>query len=217
MTGPSFSSGDVISNRHLAIPLALALWLNHVYTDAYLSLMVPFAAMSRISIERQILALTDDQLEQFVREWTSHKKEYVEVQRFSGPGDKGRDVVGYLTKERHEGPWHNYQCKQYGRTLRTGLGLGEVGKVLYYSYCGEFTAPTRFFFVAPRGLHRDLKRYIAKPSEFKAALVATWDQNCSKTIIEGQIISLSSALLAFFDQWDFSEGHSRRFDRITAT
>jgi head-tail adaptor len=49
------------------------------------SLMVPFAAMSRISIERQ--ALTDDQLEQFVREWTSHKKEYVEVQRFSGPGD----------------------------------------------------------------------------------------------------------------------------------
>jgi hypothetical protein len=104
MTGPSFSSGDVISNRYPAIPLALALWLNHVYTALAFSLMVLFAAMSRISIERQILALTDDQLEQFVREWTSHKKEYVEVQRFSGPGDKGRDVVGYLTKERHEGP-----------------------------------------------------------------------------------------------------------------
>jgi len=170
--------------------------------------------MSKISIERQILALTDDQLEQFVREWTSHKKEYVEVQRFSGPGDKGRDVVGYLTKERHEGPWHNYQCKQYGRTLRTGLGLGEVGKVLYYSHCGEFTAPTRFFFVAPRGLHRDLKRYIAKPSEFKAALVATWDQNCSKTIIEGQVISLSDALRAFLDQCDFSAISSISADEL---
>jgi head-tail adaptor len=54
--------------------------------------MVPFAAMSRISIERQ--ALTDDQLEQLVREWTSHKKEYVEVQRFSGPGTNSDPNVG---------------------------------------------------------------------------------------------------------------------------
>src|SRR5690349_3682298 len=67
-----------------------------------------------IPLHRQILALTDEQLEQFVREWISHKKEYVEVERLTGPGDMGRDVVGYLTKKRSEGPWHNYQCKQYG-------------------------------------------------------------------------------------------------------
>jgi Pyridine nucleotide-disulphide oxidoreductase len=34
----------------------------------------------------------------------SDKKEYVDVERFTGPGDMGRDVVGYLTKTRHEGP-----------------------------------------------------------------------------------------------------------------
>lgn len=139
------------------------------------------------------------QLEQFVREWISHKKEYVEVQRFSGPGDLDRDVVGYLSKKRHEGEWHNYQCKQYGRTLRTGLGLSEVGKVLYYSHRGEFTPPTRFFFVAPRGLHRDLKRYISKPNEFKAALLSTWDQNCAKSIVENQVITLATDLRAFID------------------
>jgi hypothetical protein len=59
--------------------------------------------MQVIHIERQILALTDDQLEQFVRQWTTHKNEYLEVQRFTGPGDMGRDVVGYITNERHEG------------------------------------------------------------------------------------------------------------------
>jgi hypothetical protein len=90
--------------------------------------------MQIVHIERQILALTDDQLEKFVREWANCKKEYVEVQRFTGPGDMGRDVVGYLTNRRHEGPWHNYQCKQYARTLPTALGLAELGKVLYYSH-----------------------------------------------------------------------------------
>ena len=61
--------------------------------------------MQVIHIERQVLALTDDQLEQFVREWTTHKKEYIDVQRFTGPADMGRDVVGYLTNQRHEGSW----------------------------------------------------------------------------------------------------------------
>ena len=116
----------------------------------------------------------------------------------------GRDVVGYLSKKRHEGEWHNYQCKQYGRTLRTGLGLAEVGKVLYYSHRGEFTPPTRFFFVAPRGLHRDLKRFISKPNEFKAALLSTWDQNCARSIVENQFITLTPELRAFIEGYDFS-------------
>jgi hypothetical protein len=46
--------------------------------------------MQNVRIDRLILALTDDELETFVREWTEHKKEYLEVQRFTGPGDMGR-------------------------------------------------------------------------------------------------------------------------------
>jgi hypothetical protein len=59
------------------------------------------------------------------------QKEYLEVQRFTGPGDMGRDVVGYLTRSRHEGPWHNYQCKQYGRSLQTGRGLAECSAAIW--------------------------------------------------------------------------------------
>ena len=45
--------------------------------------------------DRLIIALNDDELEGFVREWALRKTEYLEVQRFTGPGDMGRDVVGY--------------------------------------------------------------------------------------------------------------------------
>lgn len=153
---------------------------------------------------RQILALNDDQLEEFVRQWALKKTEYVEVERFTGTGDMGRDVVGFLSSERHEGAWNNYQCKQYGRTLPTETGISELGKVLYYSFKGEFTAPEKFFFVAPRGINRNLKALIFKPSEFNATMISEWDKYCAKSIIENEYISLDDGLKAFITAWDFS-------------
>ena len=82
--------------------------------------------MNRIPPERLLLALPDIELEKFVREWVLLKKTYAGIQRFTGPGDMGRDVVGYLTQARHEGPWHNYQCKQYGRAVSLDVGLREI-------------------------------------------------------------------------------------------
>jgi hypothetical protein len=153
---------------------------------------------------RQILALDDDQLEEFVRQWALKKTEYVEVERFTGTGDMGRDVVGFLSSQRHEGPWHNYQCKQYGRTLPTETGIAELGKVLYYAYKGEFTAPEKFFFVAPRGINRNLKSLIFKPSMFKATMTAGWEKYCARTIVENEHIPMDGALTAFIEAWDFS-------------
>ena len=155
--------------------------------------------------DRLILALNDDELEGFVREWVLKKAEYVEVQRFTGPGDMGRDVVGFHTKERHEGSWHNYQCKQYGKTLQTSVGLKEVGKLLYYSFLGEFTRPTAYKFVAPRGVNRNLKRLIANPSQFRSELFLKWDEYCAKGIVEGNTIPLDPAFQAFIQAWDFSQ------------
>jgi hypothetical protein len=154
---------------------------------------------------RQILALDDDQLEEFVRQWVLKKPEYVEVERFTGTGDLGRDVVGFLTSERHEAGWHNYQCKQYGRTLPTDTGISELAKVLYYSWKGEFTAPEKFFFVAPRGVNRNLRRLIFKPSEFKATLIGGWNKYCADAIIDNVHIPLDEGLTAFIEAWDFSQ------------
>ena len=62
--------------------------------------------MSSPRYDRRLLALDDTELEEFVRQWVS-RKQYYEVERFTGTADMGRDVVGFLSKDRHEGAWHN--------------------------------------------------------------------------------------------------------------
>src|SRR5271166_4285394 len=54
---------------------------------------------------RDILALDDAELERFVLRWLQvmTNPKYHSTQRFAGAGDMGRDVVGFLTKARHEG------------------------------------------------------------------------------------------------------------------
>jgi hypothetical protein len=76
--------------------------------------------------------------------------------------------------------------------------------VLYYAYRGEFTAPAAFFFVAPRGVNRTLRRLILKPSEFQATLVNDWATYCAGKIVAGQHIPLDAGLRAFIEAWDFS-------------
>ena len=155
--------------------------------------------------DRHILALNDNGLEQFVREWAAvMTQKYVEVQRFSGAGDMGRDVVGFLTAARHQGPWHNYQCKQFGRSLQTAPALRELGKILYFSDLGEFTAPTRYSFVAPRGVNRNLERLIFNPGELRDAMMAKWDEYCAPKIVAGQIITLSGTLRTLVENFDYS-------------
>jgi hypothetical protein len=174
-------------------------------------------AMKQLQPDRQILAMTDTDLEQFVRDWVElKKKDYVEIERFTGPGDRGRDVVGYLTKQRHEGPWHNYQCKQYGKPIPLGLGLSELGKVLYYASLGEFTPPTKFYFVAPRNVVRTLRALISKPSELQTALIAKWDEHCATKIIDKQNIPIDAKLKALVEQWDFSRVSVVTVDRLLA-
>ncbi len=160
-----------------------------------------------VSYDRQILTLRDDELELFVRDWVAQKakaKEYVEVESFTGAGDMGRDVVGFLSKARHEGPWHNYQCKQYARKLDTATGLLELGKILYYSYLGKFTPPKAYFFVAPRGVNRNLESLIFNPSECKKALLNDWDKYCADKIVENEVINLTDGLRVYIEAFDFS-------------
>lgn len=161
--------------------------------------------------DRLVIALSDEELERFTREWIAEKKAmYFEVKRFGGAGDLGRDVAGFLTPQRHEGPWHNYQCKQYRARLPTGEGVLAVGKVLYFAQQGEFTAPERFSFVAPKGLNRNLQKMVDNPGLFKSKVIDGWDEHCSEKIADGRKIALTAELRTFIDGFDFS-----RIERLT--
>jgi hypothetical protein len=165
--------------------------------------------------DRQILALTDSELERFINDWLDYKaKDYVEITRFSGAGDLGRDVVGFLSKNLHEGVWHNYQCKQYKKNLPTATALLEVGKILYYAYKGEFTVPEKYFFVAPRGVNRNLEKLLYNPGQFKEELVNNWDKYCSEKLKENTVIPLDISLKSFIETIDFSVFKRLTLDNI---
>ena len=123
--------------------------------------------MTIIPPERHIIALPSDELEKFAREWALLKKGYFGVERFSGPGDMGRDVVGYLTKDKHEGGWHNYQCKQYGRAVPLASGLGELGKNSLLRPRRRIHGPNKILFCRTKGRYANVARtyFKAQPAE----------------------------------------------------
>lgn len=164
---------------------------------------------------RSILALTDVELEQFILDWVNVKKQqYVEVVRFSGSGDMGRDVVGFVTDKKHEGEWHNYQCKQYRKSLPTDVALHEIGKIIYFSTLSNFILPEKYFFVAPKGVNRNLEKLLFNPTQFKNELIAKWDEYCSKTIVENQTIPLSDELKNTIENYNFSTIHKITIDDL---
>ena len=167
---------------------------------------------------RHILALTDKQLEQFIHRWARAKAayNYVEVQVPGDAGDKGRDVVGFLTNKRHEGPWDNFQCKQLGSHLRTATALLDIGKIIYFSHQGAFSLPRRFTFVAPRGPVRSLQDLIYNPSELKNALTRDWTKYCRTKIVANQAIELEAELLEHLEKFDFSSVFIMTLDDLLA-
>ena len=171
--------------------------------------------MAKKNYDRDVLALDDTQLEQFVLDWVKSKtSSYFDTTRFSGAGDMGRDVVGFHTKNKHEGSWDNYQCKQYAKTLPTDTAICEIGKILYYAHLKEFTAPTNYYFVVPRGVNRNLETLIFNPEKFKAKLISEWDQYCADKIVENKNIALELQLKVFVENFDFSSIHRLKLDDI---
>ncbi|WP_272472345.1 restriction endonuclease [Escherichia coli] len=80
--------------------------------------------------------------EEFTEEWASYlKNEYITVRRFGGSGDLGIDIAGFCSKNGFEAVWDNYQCKRYDHPLRPGEVWVEMGKIIYYSFLGEYLPP----------------------------------------------------------------------------
>lgn len=106
-----------------------------------------------------------DEFEEFVKEWIpALKVKYVLVERHGGSGDHGIDVAGYLSPQRLEGEWHNYQCKRYNSAVTWSIAAQEMRKMFAAAAAGHFTVPTRYVFVAPI-IARSLQRQLAKPND----------------------------------------------------
>lgn len=150
--------------------------------------------------------LTDDELERFVADWIASKlKPYTGGhERFSGPGDMGRDVVGYRTVDRFDGAWHNYQCKQLRKPLGAPEFLRELGKVFFHSLGGTFPLPERMYFVAPRGAVRTVRSFVSRPSLLAPGLTGNWTEHVADKIEDGKTHPLTDEILNLINSFDFS-------------
>lgn len=131
---------------------------------------------------------------------------YAKVVWAPGAGDKGRDVRAYLTDE--SGEWDNYQCKYYKDPLAPGDVWLELAKLCVYTHRGDFSAPRRYYFVAPHDLGPSLSNLIGKGDEIRKLLLTEWGKTGKKSIAE-ELTPLEPALRTYVEGFDFGIISSR--------
>ncbi|MFZ1618550.1 MAG: ABC-three component system protein [Flavobacteriales bacterium] len=143
--------------------------------------------------------------EEFIEEWIDLKKtKYLETERFGGAGDKGRDVVGYLSdKYKPDYEWDCYQCKHYNKPLMPTQVYKEFGKILYHSYLKEFPIPKNYYFIAPKGCGTDLSKLLQDTELLKKAIIANWEKYCKKEITNFEV-ELKDDFLNFVENYNYS-------------
>ena len=156
--------------------------------------------------QQQLLLYSPDQWEDFVQEWAYYclKMHYLQVQRFTGAGDRGIDVAGFADAQKLQGVWDNYQCKHYDRPIRPSDAWVEIGKIVWYSFKKNYLAPRQYFFVAPRGAGTALTALLADAQRLKAGLIANWEKYVRKEVTSTQEVLLEGDLLAYVQAFDFS-------------
>jgi hypothetical protein len=154
-------------------------------------------------IAKLIELLEPGQWEEFTEEWAYSLKEYKEIERWAGPGDMGRDIVGFTSDKKFDGPWDNYQCKRYATKLGPADVWVELGKIIYYTYCNQFTPPQNYFFAASKGVGLSLQTLLAAPDKLKQGLIDNWSSHCTNKITDTEPIQLKGKLLAYLKAFDF--------------
>lgn len=156
--------------------------------------------------QQRLLTYSPDDWEDFVQEWAHYclRTSYLQVQRFTGAGDMGVDVAGFTDDLRLLGIWDNYQCKHYDHALAPSEVWAELGKVIWYSFQGEYKVPRRYYFVSPWGVGTKLGRLLANAVKLRDELIANWDKHVKDGITSTQTVLLEGSLRTYVHAFDFS-------------
>lgn len=159
---------------------------------------------------KRVTIFSPEEWEEFIEEWASSlQASYSKVRRFGGAGDLGVDIAGFCSEFGFFGEWDNFQCKRYDHPLRPGDIWVEVGKIIYYSFAGEYQPPRRHYFVCSNGVGTTLEKLLNTPGALKAKIAENWDGYCLNGIAGTASIALEGKLKEYFDTFDFSIFSSR--------
>ncbi|MYM80789.1 MULTISPECIES: ABC-three component system protein [Duganella] len=156
------------------------------------------ATGSPISPLMRLNTLDEDAWEDFTVEFVSGiKNKYTKVTRCGGGGDMGRDVIAYTATG-----WVNYQCKYYGTKLSIADVVLEIGKLVYYSYIGEYTLPSEYYFVSPKGSSTNLIKAINDKTgnSLKKEVLDRWEKTIKAGITSKVDVELTSELKKYIDE-----------------
>jgi len=106
----------------------------------------PPLASAGISPSILIRSYSDKDWEVFIQEWVKgFEPKYAFVEILGGAGDKGRDVVAYLSQPNDSShQWDNYQCKHYKDPVQPSHMWTDLGKLCYYTWRQEYKPPRRY-------------------------------------------------------------------------
>lgn len=161
----------------------------------------------------QILRVySPDEWEEFVLEWANClTSEYHSVKRYSGAGDRGRDVVGFVTPDGLKGDWDCFQCKHYEHALHPTDAYPEIAKIINGVAEGYFKLPRRYRFVAPKGVGPSLSHLLSDNDQLHAALLkALSDDGSLKHLDKDVRLRVTEALPSI----DLSVFDSEQLDSI---
>lgn len=145
---------------------------------------------------KRLEGMEPDAWEKFTLELSEYlSKDYEKMTQCGGSGDLGRDILAY----NKDGKWENYQCKHYSNRLNVAQAITEIGKVIYYSYMQEYTLPSRYYFVTPKGSSSDLIKLFQDVTKIKEELFLRWDKSCKNSIKTKEIIELTDDLKKFIE------------------
>lgn len=171
----------------------------------------------QFSPQQQVLLYSSDEWEEFILEWVnSQTKNYLSVQRFTGAGDMGIDIAGFVDKDGLMGVWDNYQCKHYGQPLPATTAVTEIGKILWYSFNKKYVPPRKHYFVAPQDCGTKLIKLLSKPADLQKYVFDNWDTYCLKKITSTQDVKLEDTFRDYAEYFDYSIFTSKKsLDVIT--
>ena len=172
---------------------------NCLYSAEHIVSGIPIPKTKRIEL------FSADQWEEFTEEWgSSLTSSYFKVKRFAGAGDQGLDVVGFIGGSRFDDGWDNYQCKYYDHPLYPSDVWVEIGKIIYYSFRGDYPPPRKYYFVAPKQVGTTLGTLLANPNKLKEEQRSNWLSHCQDKITTTDIVELKGKLLAYYEAFDFT-------------
>lgn len=169
-------------------------------TAAIVTAGIPIPKPVRVTI------FSADEWEGFVEEWGSTLKPRAKaVRRSGGAGDMGVDVAAFLSDSGFRGPWENYQCKRYDHPLHPSDIWVELGKVVFYSFQGEYSAPVKYYFAGSQGVGASVGRLLGDAAALRDGLKGNWDKHCrGGGISSAHEIPLEGPLLEHLNRFDFA-------------